>query len=112
MKDGQATFTHLQSSGSVGRLPYERIPTRKIFAVAQKKAAIVAMETRIDSRMCQMGGSETSVRTYIVIGPNTGASEKPTERFESGLVMMPKSRNHGSIMSSVMGMMSCCASFS
>src|SRR6266540_821352 len=110
--NGQATFTHLHNSGMVGRFPYERMPTRKIFAVAQKKAAIVAMEMRIDNRMCHMGGSATSVRTYIVIGPKTGAREKPTERFESGFVMMATRRNHGSIMIMVIGAMSCCASFS
>src|SRR5438552_4586037 len=68
-----ATFIHRHSSGIVGRLPYERMPTRKIFAVAQKKAAIVTRETRIETAMCQSGGSETSVRTNIVIGPKTGA---------------------------------------
>ena len=52
------------------------MPTRKIFAVTQKKTKIVASETPIDSRMCQTGGSETSVRTNIVIGPKTGESEK------------------------------------
>ena len=62
--------------------------------------------------MCVIGGSPTSVRTNIVSGPNTGASEKPTASGESGLVMMAAIRNQGSIMIMVIGMMSCCASFS
>src|SRR5712692_9491486 len=88
------------------------MPIRKIFAVAQKKAQMVAIDTRMDTTMCHMGGSATSVRTYIVIGSNTGASDNPMAMFESGFVMMPTSRNHGSIISIVIGMMSCCASFS
>jgi len=31
----------------VGRFPYERMPTRKIFAVIQKNIRMVAIETRI-----------------------------------------------------------------
>ena len=53
------------------------MPTRKIFAVTQKKQQMVAMETAIDSATCHAGGSETSVRTNIVSGPKTGLSEKP-----------------------------------
>src|SRR5947209_7654939 len=106
-----ATLSHLHSSGMVGRFPYERMPTRKIFAVAQKKAKIVAMEMAIESRMCHTGGSETSVRTNIVIGPNTGESDMPTDIVESGLVMIANIRNHGSIMIMEIGAMSCWASF-
>src|SRR6266849_4198962 len=88
------------------------MPTRKILAVTQKKARMVAIEMAIDNRMCHTGGSETSVRTNMVIGPNTGDSEKPTDSDESGLVMMATIRNHGSIMIMEIGAMSCCASFS
>ena len=34
----QATLSQRQSSAGLGRLPYDRIPTRKIFAVIQKNA--------------------------------------------------------------------------
>src|SRR5712692_9265559 len=88
------------------------MPRRKILAVAQKKTKIVAMETAMDSRMCHTGGSETSVRTNMVIGPKTGESEKPTASDESGLVMMATIMNQGSIMIMEIGAMSCCASFS
>ena len=94
----------------MGRFPYDRIPTRKIFAVNQKNTAIVASETAIVVITCVIGGSATSVRMNIVIGPNTGASEKPTARPESGFVIRPASRIQGSIMINVMGAMSCCAS--
>src|SRR5438309_10771975 len=87
------------------------MPTRKILAVTQKKARIVAMEIAIDSRMCHTGGSETSVRTNIVIGPKTGEREKATDIVASGLVMITNIRNHGSIMIMEIGAMSCCASF-
>src|SRR5688572_6600040 len=109
---GYATLIQRQSSGIVGRLPYDRIPTRKIFAVAQKNTAIVAMEIRIVRAMCHIGGSATRIRTYIVIGPKTGESENATDSGESGFVMIATRRNHGSIMIIVMGAMSCCASFS
>src|SRR5689334_20680891 len=110
--NAQATFSQRMSSGMVGRLPYERMPTRKIFAVTQKNTTIVAIATTIDNATCHIGGSDTSVRTYMVSGPNTGESEKPTARLDSGLVRMPAIRNHGSIMIMVIGAMSCCASFS
>ena len=74
--------------------------------------AIVAIETPIVVAICSGGGSATSVRMNIVIGPKTGASEKPTAILESGLVMRPASRNHGSIITIEIGAMSCCASFS
>src|SRR5215212_9209662 len=96
----------------VGRFPYERMPTRKIFAVAQKKTRMVTSDTPIDSAMCHSGGSEATVRANIVTGPNTGASEKPTESDESGLVMMAIIMNHGSIMIIWIGAISCCASLS
>src|SRR5262245_7489673 len=107
-----ATRIHLMSSGSVGRFPYERMPTRKIFEVTQKNAEIVAMAITIESRTCHIGGSETSVRTYIVSGPKTGESEKATLSVDSGFVRIAAMRNHGSIMTMVIGAMSCCASFS
>src|SRR4051794_41049712 len=94
----QATFTQRHSSGNVGRFPYDRMPTLKIFAVIQKKRAMVTIDTPIVVRTWDIGGSATSVRMNIVIGQNTGASEKPTARPESGLVISPASRNHGSIM--------------
>src|SRR5215213_11517326 len=83
-----ATLSQRQSSGIVGRLPYDRMPTRKILPVTQKKTRIVAKETAIEVATCQSGGSLTSVRTNIVIGPHTGASEKPTASFESGFMMI------------------------
>src|SRR2546430_839177 len=83
-----ATFIQRHSSGIVGRFPYERMPTRKIFAVAQKKTKMVAMETAIDRAMCHIGGSDATVRANIVTGPNTGISEKATAICESGLVMI------------------------
>src|SRR5216684_9413800 len=88
------------------------MPTRKIFAVTEKNTTIVAIETAIDSRMCQTGGSETRVRTNIVIGPKTGESEKATDILLSGFVMITNMRNHGSIMIMEIGAISCCASFS
>src|SRR6266545_2779967 len=108
----QAIFNHRHSSPIVGRLPYERMPTRKIFAVTQKNTQIVAMETAIEIRRCTIGGSETSARTNIVSGPKTGEREKPMARPESGLVMIANIRNHGSIISIEIGAISCCASFS
>src|SRR6266550_3820762 len=86
------------------------MPTRKIFAVIHMKSAMVAMETAMEIAMCNGGGSETSVRTYIVIGPKTGDIEKEVESVESGLVMSTTTRNHGRNMTIVIGAMSCCAS--
>src|SRR3954471_2408997 len=88
------------------------MPTRKIFAVIQKNAQMVAMETAIEISRCVNGGSETSARTNIVSGPNTGESEKAMASPESGLVMMANIRNQGIIISMEIGAMSCCASFS
>src|ERR1043165_1218878 len=88
------------------------MPTRKIFAVIQKKARIVAMETAMEIRICRNGGSETEVRTNIVSGPHTGATDNAITRPESGLVTIKTMTNHGSIMSIETGAMSCCASFS
>src|SRR5512142_2905020 len=88
------------------------MPMRKIFEVIHISPAIVASEMAIEIRMCVIGGSPTSVRTNMVSGPNTGASENATVSVESGLVMIAAMRNHGSIMIIVMGMISCCASFS
>src|SRR5581483_271318 len=107
-----ATFNHRTSSGIVGRLPYDRIPTRKIFAVTRKKSVMVAIETRTVRTMCHSGGSATSVRRNIVIGPKTGASEKPTASDESGFVISTATKNHGDIISIVIGAIICCASFS
>src|SRR4029079_16415583 len=94
---GQATLSQRTSSGIVGRFPYDRMPTRKIFAVIQKKTEIVTIETAMDRRTCHIGGSATSVRTNMVSGPNTGASEKPIASDESGFVMIAAIMNHGSI---------------
>src|SRR5258708_2898846 len=107
-----ATFIQRRNSGIVGRLPYERMPTRKIFAVAQKNPATVAMETRMLSAICDIGGSATRIRTNIVNGPNTGAIERPTTNGESGFVIRTMIRNHGNIIDIVIGAMSCCASLS
>src|SRR5258705_4154430 len=103
-----ATFIQRHSSGIVGRLPYERIPTRKIFAVPQKKTKIVASDTTIDTAMCHTGGSEATVRANMVTGPNTGIIEKATAIEESGLVMIGIITNHGTIITIWMGIMSCC----
>ena len=62
--------------------------------------------------MCHTGGSVTSVRTNIVIGPKTGESEKPTANGASGLMMIGIIRNQGIIMTIMIGAMNCCASFS
>src|SRR6478672_3392495 len=86
------------------------MPTRKIFAVTQRKSAIVAIETRIETAIWIGGGSETSVRTYIVIGPKTGDIEKVVASVESGLVIRPTTRNHGRNITIVIGAISCCAS--
>src|SRR5258708_4233750 len=88
------------------------MPTRKIFAVAQKNAATVAIETAIVIAICESGGSAIRMRTNIVSGPNTGASDRPTTNGESGFVIRTMIRNHGSIIDIVIGAMSCCASFS
>lgn len=64
----QAAFSQRQSSGIVGRFPVARRPARKIFAVAFKRNAIVAMERRSESATCHAGGSETRIRMNIVIG--------------------------------------------
>src|ERR1041385_5816820 len=85
----------------VGRFPYDRMPTRKTFAVTRKKSVMVMMETTIETAMCQSGGSATSVRRNMVIGPKTGASEKPTASCESGFVINTATRNQGSIISMV-----------
>jgi hypothetical protein len=62
----------------VGRFPYDRIPTRKTFAVAQKNTAMVTSETAMETAMCHAGGSDATTRANMVTGPKTGASEKPT----------------------------------
>src|ERR1051326_7810955 len=86
------------------------MPTRKIFAVTQRKNAIVAIETTIEMAIWNAGGSETSVRTYIVIGPNTGDMEKLVESVESGLVIRTSRMNHGRNITIVIGAINCCAS--
>src|SRR2546423_247005 len=83
------------------------MPTRKIFAVAQKKTTMVTTETAIDSATCHAGGSEATVRANIVTGPNTGDSDRPTASDESGLVMIGIMTNHGTIMIIWIGAMSC-----
>src|SRR5829696_3205021 len=94
----------------VGRLPYERMPTRKIFAVTQKKTRIVAIDTEIATRMCQTGGSLTSVRTNMVIGAKIGESENATANGASGLSTIGIIRIQGMSMISMIGPMNCCAS--
>ena len=96
-----ATFIQRHNSGMVGRFPYDRIPTRKIFAVISRKAATVAAETIIDTRTCTIGGSLTSVRTNIVSGPNTGAIDNTTNIGVSGLVMSGPIKNTGSIITMI-----------
>src|SRR6266705_2483645 len=86
------------------------MPTRKIFAVTHMKRAMVASDTAIEIAIWVAGGSETSVRTYIVIGPKTGDIEKAVERVASGLVMSTTRMNHGRNITMVIGAISCCAS--
>src|SRR5437899_2722307 len=107
-----ATFIQRHNSGMVGRFPYERMPTRKTFAVAQKKTKMVTSETTIDTAMCQIGGSDATVRANIVTGPKTGISENATAICESGLVMIGIMTNHGIIITNWMGAIICCASLS
>src|SRR5258708_11011131 len=68
-----ATFIQRHNSGIVGRLPYERMPTRKIFAVAQKNPATVAMETRMLSAICDIGRPATRNPRHIPHGSDTKA---------------------------------------
>src|SRR5437667_17800 len=88
------------------------MPTRKTFAVPQKKTKIVATETAIDMAMCHTGGSDATVRANIVTGPNTGIIENETAIDESGLVMIGIMTNHGIIITIWIGIIICCASLS
>jgi hypothetical protein len=63
-----AAFSQRQSSVMVGLFPVARRPARKIFAVALRRNAIVATERTRERATCHAGGSETRIRTNIVIG--------------------------------------------
>src|SRR5512143_446822 len=107
-----ATFIQRQSSGTVGRFPYDRRPRRKIFAVTQKKKTTAPEASATDNRTCQSGGSETRTRMNIVIGVQIGIRERTVERVESGFMTIGMTRNQGSIMTIMTGPSTCWASFS
>src|SRR5215471_8888779 len=88
------------------------MPTRKIFAEAQKRKTIVAEVSTMETATCQNGGVETSTRMNIVIGVKRGTIEIIVAIRESGLSRIGVSRNHGVMTISMAGAVAAWASFS
>ena len=75
-------------SGSVGRLPYIKIPTLKIFPANQMKNIMVPIKMIIDNKISVNGGVWTEIRVNIVIGEKNGIIDEILLRLLVGLLII------------------------
>ena len=101
---------HLKISGTVGRFPCIRIPTRKILDEIQVKNKIAPIFSRREVPISQAGGITRLIRKNISIGVRNRMSESICAMEEVGSRMTIKLIMNGITISMVTGVPSACTS--
>ena len=71
----QPVFTHLMISGRLGRLPYMRMPIRKMRAAAQTTPKIATISSTTDRAISHQGGICDVIRMIMIMGEKNAVRE-------------------------------------